>query len=185
MGTRCAASCSIDCPEDLSPQITDLQRRWYTARGLSAERLLIESFVVLDPVAALRSSSVPYWSMFSVEPSVRRLAAHLDGTAPYEEVLALLFPHGTTSVGLAGPEQWRHVLNRAQRCGRLLAVDARRFPADFAHFTRHGPTLDRLRPFVPLPDEPLTLRQLKTLAPGLLDDAGPVPRRATPRPDHG
>jgi hypothetical protein len=161
-------------PEDLSPPVADLHRRWYAARGVPADRLLVESFVVLDPVAALRSGSVPYWSVFPVEPSVRRLEAHLDDTTPYDEVLAMLFPHGTDSVGVAGPQQWAPTLDRARRCGRLLAVDTTRFPADFGHLARYGKALDRLRPRLPLPDEPMTLPQLEALAPGLLLDAGPV-----------
>jgi hypothetical protein len=129
--------------------------------------------VVLDPVAALRSGSVPYWSLFAVQPSARRLATYLEEAAPYEEVLALLFPHGTASIGIAEPDDWRAVLSRARRAGRLLAVDATRFPADFSHLARYGAALSRLRPSLPLPDQPLSLLQLQALAPRLLGDLPP------------
>ena len=126
--------------------------------------------MLVDPVAALRSGSVPFWSLFAVEPSVRRLAAYLDAAAPYDEVLGLLFPHGTTSIGVAPPAQWRPVLARARRSGRLLAVDAARFPADFGHLARYSSALERLGPTRPLPEEPLSLAGLDELAPALLTD---------------
>ncbi|CAA9345609.1 MAG: hypothetical protein AVDCRST_MAG16-2043 [uncultured Frankineae bacterium] len=157
----------LDAPEDLSPVVADLHREWYLARGLPAERLLVESFVLVDPVAALRSGSVPFWSLFPVGPSVDRLAAYLH-RATYDEVLALLFPHGTSSIGVAPPAQWQSALSTARRSGRLLSVDPARFPADFGHLARYGSALQRLGPLRPLPEEPLTLADLDRLVPGLL-----------------
>ncbi|MDP9435058.1 MAG: hypothetical protein M3P93_07645 [Actinomycetota bacterium] len=160
----------LDAPEDLSPAVADLHRRWYQQRGLPAERLLVESFVLLDPVAALRSGSVPFWTLFAVQPSVQRLAAYLDATAPYDEVLGLLFPHGTASIGVAPPAHWELALGRARRRGQLLSVDPSRFPADFGHLARYSSALERLGPIRSLPEEPLSLSELETLAPGLLAD---------------
>jgi len=58
---------TFDDPEDLSPLVADLHRWWYHRHGLPARRLVIESFVLLDPRLTLTSASVPYWSKFPVD----------------------------------------------------------------------------------------------------------------------
>jgi hypothetical protein len=147
----------LDEPEDLSAPVAELHRRWYARRGLPADRLLVESFVLHDPVAALRCGRVPFWTVFPVRPSLERtrdhLADHAAAAAAYRDVGVLLFSHGVDSIGLAPPPQWRALPGGA----RLLAVDERRFPADFPVFARYGPALRRERPRFPLPAERLPL----------------------------
>jgi hypothetical protein len=146
----------LDDPDELSGPVADLYRRWYAERGLPTDRLLVESFVLHDPVAALRSARVPYWTLFPVRPSLDRLCTHLASTAPYRDTAQLLFSHGIDSIGLARPDDWRQVLGPV----RLLGVGERRFPADFPAFARYGPALRRDRPHRPLPEEPLPLSVL-------------------------
>lgn len=153
-------------PEDLSPIVAGLFRRWYAARGMPAERLLVESFVMQDPAAALRSGSVPFWTLFPVEPSVRRLAGYLSAARPYAEIRALAFQHGVRSIGLAGLASWHAQLGRATRDGRFLALDESRYPADFAAMARYGAALRRQRPAYPLPERPLTIADADALLPG-------------------
>jgi hypothetical protein len=143
----------LDEPEDLSSPVADLHRRWYADRGLPTVRLLVESFVLHDPVAALRAARVPFWTVFPVEPSLERTRGYLAGTARYRDVGVLLFSHGVDSVGLAGPARWRALADGV----RLLGVSERRFPADFPVFARYGSALRRDRPTWPLPGEPLPL----------------------------
>ena len=57
-------------PEHPSPLVADLYRRWYEERGLPANRLLIESFILLEPYWALRTGSVPFWTKFNMEPDL-------------------------------------------------------------------------------------------------------------------
>jgi hypothetical protein len=63
----------FDQPEDLSPLVADLHRWWYRRLGRPDGRLLVESFVLLDPYWALRTGAVPFWMVFNVEPSAAGL----------------------------------------------------------------------------------------------------------------
>lgn len=146
-------------PEDPSPLVAELYRWWHRRRGLPDDRLLVESFVHQQPYWALRHGLVPYWSVFSVEPSVARLERYLDAAAPYAEIYVNLFSHGVESIGIARGERWQHVLDRAGRAGRFLGVDARRYPRDFGSAMRYYRQLTHLEGDYPLP-APLTLGQL-------------------------
>jgi hypothetical protein len=150
----------LDEPEDLSAPVADLHRRWFADRGLPTDRLLVESFVVHDPVAALRTGRVPFWTVFPVRPSLERargyLAGDAEGAPPYRDVGVLLFSHGVESIGLARPAQWRALPGGVQ----LVAVSERRFPADFPTFARYGAALRRDRPRFALPGERLPLSVL-------------------------
>ncbi len=98
---------------------------------------------------------MPFRTFFPVRTAAEALAAYLDEADPYDEIDVLLFNHGVTSRGLAGPQIWRQLTGRARRRERLLGVDESAFPADFAAFARYGPALRSLpsatRPWSPLP----------------------------------
>jgi hypothetical protein len=119
-----------DDAEALSPVVADLYRWWHTERGLPADRLVIDSFFLLDPWWTLRVGAVPYWSVFPVQPSADALCRYLDGVEPYDHLQLGLFCHGVTSVGLATVEQWREVLARARVSGRFAGVVPHRYPVD-------------------------------------------------------
>lgn len=152
---------SFEHPEELSPLVAELYRWWYRRRGMPDDRLLVESFVHQQPYWALRHGLIPYWSVFSVEPSVARLERYLDATAPFAEIFINLFSHGVDSIGIAKGERWQAILDRARREGRFLGVNPRRFPRDFGSAMRYYFDLERLDGDYPLP-EPLTLTQLDT-----------------------
>ncbi|HEX2073691.1 MAG TPA: hypothetical protein VHF92_07890, partial [Geodermatophilus sp.] len=59
----------LDDPDELSGPVAELYRRLYAACGRPTDRLLVESFVLHDPIAALRSARGPYWTLFPVRPS--------------------------------------------------------------------------------------------------------------------
>jgi hypothetical protein len=149
----------LDHPDELSGPVADLYRRWYAERGLPTDRLLVESFVLHDPIAALRSARVPYWTTFPVQPSLHEARRYLAATDPYEDTALLMFSHGVDSIGLAGPREWKDLLGGVH----LMGVDERRFPADFPVFARYGPALRRDRPRWPLPQERLPLSVLDDL----------------------
>lgn len=152
---------TFDDPEDLSPLVADLHRWWYRRRGLPARRLLIESFVLLDPRLTLSSASVPYWSKFPVDASADAVARYLDTTEPYDEIRLALFSHGTESVGVAPIERWRALLDLARLHGGFLGVEQTRFPRDFASFGRFHRQLGALRPQVE-PPSTLTVAELES-----------------------
>ncbi|MFD7069637.1 hypothetical protein ACFV97_20685 [Streptomyces sp. NPDC059913] len=141
----------FDTPQRLSPAVADLYRHWYRRLGLPAERLLAESFLLLDPRQALLTGSVPYWTVFPTESSRAGLDAYLDATEPYDEIRALLFNHGTESIGLASARAWQRTVDRARKIGTLTGVNASAFPRDFAALVRAHRELTRIRLRRPLP----------------------------------
>jgi hypothetical protein len=155
-------------PEHLSPLVADLYRWWYMQRGIPANRLLIESFILLEPWWALRTGSVPFWTKFPVEPSAAQVEQYLDRTDPYDAIAIMLFSHGVDSIGLAPIQRWRAILKRAQQHGSFIGVDARKFPRDFATFVRyHTEIQQQIHARYPL-SAPLALSQLDTF----LEQAG-------------
>jgi hypothetical protein len=146
-------------PQVPAAAVADVVRAWTRRRGGAAERLLVSSFVVHDPWRTITTGSVPFWTFFPVQHAARDLEAYLTRTS-YDEVDVLLFSHGVRSRGLADARSWQRVADGARRRGRLLGVDARAFPADFAVFARYASALRSLPddgpPWSPLPvDEAL------------------------------
>jgi hypothetical protein len=131
-------------PEDASLLAADLYRSWYRELGLDPSRLLVESFVLMAPLATLQQRLVPLWLVFNTEPSAATLCRFLgEGAAP-EEIGLMLFSHGTEGVGVTPIETWRALLGRAGRRGLFLGVDEARYPRDFATFVRFHRDLRRL-----------------------------------------
>ncbi|WP_225094622.1 hypothetical protein [Streptomyces sp. CoH27] len=141
----------FDSPQRLSPAVADLCRAAYAERGVPTDRLLVESFLLLDPRQALRTGSVPFWTVFGTETCRAGLEEYLDGTEPYDEIRVLLFNHGTESIGLAPAENWRRTAARARKIGVLTGVDAAEYPRDFAGLVRSHQALGRIRTRWPLP----------------------------------
>ncbi|TDD41487.1 hypothetical protein E1286_32615 [Nonomuraea terrae] len=138
-------------PEDLSPAVADLHRSWHERRGLPADRLLVECFLLLEPWWALRSGSAPFWTVFNTEASHARLRSYLDAADPYDEIRLTLFSHGVDSVGLAPIDAWRELLARARKVGVFTGVDTRAYPRDFAVLARAHRQLARIRTTYPMP----------------------------------
>jgi hypothetical protein len=139
-------------PEHLSTAVADLYRAWYERRGMPADRLLAECFVMLEPWWTLRTGSVPYWMVFNTEPSWRSLLSYLDATEPYDEIRLMLFSHGVRSPGLATIDMWREALARARKIGVFTGVDTCAYPRDFACLARAHRDLSRIRTLYPMPD---------------------------------
>ena len=126
-------------------------------KGQPARRLLVESFILLDPWLAVRTRSVPFWTTFSTGPSLEALQRYLSAAAPYPEIVAASFAHGVASIGVARPEQWSALFRHAEHGGRLLGTRPQAFPEDFAVFARFHRELEavpeRYPPPPPLPLE--------------------------------
>jgi hypothetical protein len=147
-------------PEHFSPLAADLYRWWLHQRGIMDSRLLVESFIVMEPYWAIGTGSVPFWMVFNTEPSAAALAAYLEQANSFDEIFLMLFSHGVNSVGLTPIAQWWQLLGRARKHGTFVGVDERVYPRDFAVFVRYYfDLLQKIPSRYPLPPA-LTLTQL-------------------------
>jgi hypothetical protein len=150
----------LDEPEDLSPLVADLYRWWYDRLGVGRRRLVVDSFILMDPYWTIRTRSVPFWMVFNKEPSFRALEGYLGATADWNELFITLFSHGVESIGLVPIDWWRSLFPRAARAGDFIGVDPRAFPRDFAVFARyHFDFLRKVAGREPLPPA-LSLNEL-------------------------
>ena len=167
LGLRVVRIC-FDHADDLSPFVAELYRWWYRRLGRPDRRMFVESFVLVDPYWVLRAGAIPYWITFNSMSGLERLSEYLDGADPFDVIDAALISNGTSTPGLAGPDEWQPVLDRARRSGGLAGVDRDRFPTDLAVFARYRDSLRRARPRWPLPG-PLRPAELDRFA---AEDAG-------------
>jgi hypothetical protein len=144
-------------PEHLSPLVADFYRWWYRLRGLKANRLLVESFILLEPYWALRTGAVPFWMKFNMEASADWIETYLDEREPFDEIYLMLFNHGVEAVGLPPVERWRGILARAKKRGQFVGVREDLFPRDFGSLARYHADLKKVPARYPIPG-PLPLR---------------------------
>jgi hypothetical protein len=149
-------------PEALSLLTAAIHRAWYHDLGDEPTRLIVDSFVLLDPYRTLRLRALPLWLLFCVEQSACVLQQFLDETPLLDEIDLMLFSHGTEGVGVVDIDDWRRLLGRVRR-GRFLGVDEARYPRDFATFIRFHEALTGLETPFDLPP-PLSLKRFETLA---------------------
>ncbi|MGK9170990.1 hypothetical protein KXR53_32135 [Inquilinus limosus] len=149
-------------PEHLSPLVSDLYRWWYRRRGLPANRLLGESFILLEPHWALRTGSVPFWMKFNMEPSADWLRRYLDHSEKFDHLHLMLFSHGLESIGLVPIEGWREILRQARRSASFIGTNEALFPSDFGTLTRYNREMRSIPSRYPLPG-PLTLKQFQDI----------------------
>jgi hypothetical protein len=133
-------------PEAMSFLAAEIYRDWYRALGIEPRRLVIDSFILMDPRATLRLRAIPFWSVFPVEPSLRNVERFLAQQPPFDEIDQMLFSHGTEGIGVAPLDDWRRIIGQARRRCSFLGVDERRYPRDFATFIRFQQALHRLAP---------------------------------------
>ncbi|MFD8493798.1 hypothetical protein [Amycolatopsis sp. NPDC059657] len=130
---------TFEDPQDLSGPVADLHREWLAAQGVRTNRLLVESFILLDPLGATRAGLVPYWTPFAVRPARDRLAEYLRDRE-FTDLEVLLFPHGVRSAGIAEPEDWLALADNV----RFPATDRKRYPADFRALAAYGSAIRKL-----------------------------------------
>jgi hypothetical protein len=129
-------------PEALSPLVADLYRWWNERRGLSSTRLLVDSFILMEPYWSLRTGSIPFWMVFNTEGSYAALQSYLS-TRVFEEIYATLFSHGVDSIGLPSIADWRSLIEHASTRSKFIGVDQTAFPRDFAVYARYHDDLLR------------------------------------------
>lgn len=136
---------SFEDPRDLSPFVAELYRDRYDRRNRSTNRLLVQSFALVEPWWTIRTGSVPYWSAFNTQPDVRFLESYLDSTDPYNDVRSTLFSHGIDSAGLASVGRWREALRRAEERYGFVGVDEKAYPYDVeTHIRYHADLPDKI-----------------------------------------
>ena len=137
---------SFEDTNDLSGLIADFYRRQYDTRGIDADRLLGESFVLVQPWWALRTGAVPYWTTFNGLSDAESLDRYLDGVEPYDDINLIPLSNSVRAAGQASIERWRAVLSRAERQGRFLGVDPAKYPADLGMYYRYSTELPEAIP---------------------------------------
>jgi hypothetical protein len=148
-------------PEHLSPLVADLYRWWYGKRRMPANRLLVESFIVMEPYWTLRTGSVPFWMKFNMQPSLDWLHQYLDDSPPYDDINLMLFAHGVEGIRSPTIDKWKAALGRARRRGQFIGVEEDKYPRDFAVFGRyHRDIQTKIPARYPMPG-PLSIHQLK------------------------
>jgi hypothetical protein len=160
-----------DEPEALSPLVADLYRWWYRRRRIPANRMFVESFIIVEPFWALRTGSVPYWMTFNTDASLESLAGYLDSREPFDELMLALFQNGVEPVGMPTVDQWREVLARARRRGRFAGLRPEEHPRDLAHLAMYDDALRAAPARYPLPG-PLTLAEVDSFVDGPGDYPG-------------
>ena len=124
-------------PEDMSPMVADLYRWWYQRLGVPDNRLVVDSFILMEPYWTTRTRSVPFWMVFNTEGSFQALDRYLGQVLPFDELLITLFSHGVDSIGLVPISKWRSLFPRARKRGDFIGVDEAAFPRDFGVFVRY------------------------------------------------
>jgi hypothetical protein len=123
-------------PEEMSPLAADLYRWWNERRGILERRLLVESFILMEPYWTIGTGSTPFWMVFNTEGSLRAIEQFLE-QRPFDEIYMMLFSHGVESIGLPSISRWRRVIEHAGRHGDFVGMDPGAFPRDFAVFMRY------------------------------------------------
>ncbi len=124
-------------PEDMSPMVADLYRWWYRRLDAADTRLVVDSFILMEPYWTIRTRSVPFWMVFNTEGSFQALDRYLGPAPAFDELLITLFSHGVDSIGLVPIREWRRLFSRARKRGDFIGVDEAAFPRDFGVFVRY------------------------------------------------
>ncbi len=83
-------------PEAASFVAARVYRDWYRDAGIEARRLIVDSFLLMDPSTTLRLHAMPFWLLFCVERSADALQRFLAEEPPFGEIDLMLFSHGPT-----------------------------------------------------------------------------------------
>lgn len=138
-------------PEHLSPLVADMYRWWYEQRGIDSNRLLVETFNVIEPWWMLRTGSVPFWIVFNTEPSAASVEGYLNRARPFEYIHLMVLSHGIRGPGVTPIEKWRSILHRANREGSFIGLKEDKYPEDIGMFIRYNREVKRLPRRFPMP----------------------------------
>jgi hypothetical protein len=133
----------FDDPQDLSPLQAELYRWWYGRLGRPADLLLAQTFNLVQPYWALRTSSVPFWLTFNMKPDQAALEEYVRAHDGYRRSHLVVLSNAVEAPGLVQAAEWEQTLSDLTGDGGLLGTDENKYPRDFGTFVRHVRDLRR------------------------------------------
>jgi hypothetical protein len=116
-------------PREAARPIADFYRDWYESIGLPTNKLLVESFMLLDPYWCLRTGCVPYWAVFTGQPAYDGIDEYVR-QYDWDYIYLTLFSNIVRSIGVPPGRDWQRLAQRARRGHALLGADPEKFPFD-------------------------------------------------------
>ncbi|MCT7377971.1 hypothetical protein [Chelativorans salis] len=108
----------------------------------------------------MRTGSAPFWATFNAASSFAQLKSYLERTEPYDDIRAMIFPHGTESVGLPSLDDWRAVLQKARGQAGFVGINDRAYPHHFSALARYHMDISDIPDRHPLPP-PVPLKEFE------------------------
>ena len=148
-------------PDQLSPLVADLYRWWGRRRAIKEQRLLVESYLMVEPYWTIRSGVIPYWMGFNSENSARHLEGFLSRNGGFEEALMMLSTQETEAPELVPFEHWRALLKSSAGEVHFIGMDKHYSPTDLSLLLKYYFDLKKKLAWRYPPPAPLTLANLE------------------------
>ncbi|MBI3307190.1 MAG: hypothetical protein HYZ84_05230 [Candidatus Omnitrophica bacterium] len=125
-------------PEDVSPLAADFYRWWYRKLKWNTDRMLGESFALLEPLWTFKTESIPFWLAFNTRSSLKALRNYLKSSKPFREIHLMLMSNGVKdAIGLVSIKEWKAAISHAKGKHGFVGVDEEKYPADIGTFLRY------------------------------------------------
>lgn len=128
---------SFENAQDPSAWVADLYRGWYAQLGITDNRLLVQSFSMQEPYWTLRTGSVPYWTVFSVDVAIRQLEDYLRNAESYDEIYLTMLSHGNHTPDEATVASMNALFSYATQRGGFVGTDPEKYPKDLGVYARY------------------------------------------------
>ncbi len=148
-------------PDQLSPLIADLYRWWGRRRAIKEQRLLVESYLMVEPHWTIRSGVIPYWMGFNSENSARHLEGYLRRNGRFEEALMMLSTQETEAPEQVPFEHWRALLKSGAGEVQFIGMDEGYSSTDLSLLLKYYFDLKKKLAWRYPPPAPLTLANLE------------------------
>ena len=145
--------------QDPSDWVADLHRWWYPQVGIPDNRLLVQSFSMQEPYWVLKTGSVPYWMMFSVDTATQTLEEYLKDASTFDEIYITMLSHGNRTPDEATVDSMNALFSYAAQRGGFIGTDPKKYPRDLGVYARY-PTDTKKTITQRYPIARLTLEQL-------------------------
>ena len=123
--------------QDPSAWVADLHRWWYPQVGIRDNRLLVQSFSMQEPYWALRTGSIPYWTVFSVDTATQLLEDYLKSVPSFDEIYVTMLSHGNKTPDEATVDSLNALFSYATRQGGFIGTDPEKYPKDIGVYARY------------------------------------------------
>jgi hypothetical protein len=116
-------------PRDTVRPIADFYRNWYASMGRPTNKLFLESFMLVEPYWCLRAGCVPYWGLFTGQPSYEDMADYVR-EHEWDYIYMTMFSNIVRSIGVPEGHEWHRLAKHAREDHALIGVDPDKFPFD-------------------------------------------------------